>query len=527
MIRRRTFMGAAGAAALARPSFAQPAAARVLRFVPDLNLTVLDPIVTTAAVTTMHGYAVFDTLYGVDEQLEPRPQMAEGARVSDDGLTWEIVLRDGLVFHDGEKVLARDAVASLRRWAQRDSFGQALAAAVDAWEAPDDRTIRIRLKRPFPQLLRAIGKPHSSPAFIMPERLARTEASRPVTEMVGSGPLRFKVDEYVTGSRVVYTRFEGYRPRDEAASWSAGGKRVHFDRVEWTIMPDPSTAANALRAGEVDWWEAAQGDLLPVLKRDRRLTVRPLNPYGLILGMRFNHAQPPFNNVALRRAILSAVSQEDYLQAVSGGNPDNFRLCRAMFPCGLPGVNELGTGIMKQPPDRAAARAAIQAAGYRGEKIVLLIASDSQTNGPAGEITGALLRELGMNVDVQTMDWGTVVQRRVSSEPVERGGWSIFHTSWPGSSVTNPAENLYIRGQGARGWFGWHDSPEMEQLTAQWLSATDPAEARRLLDAIQLSAFNTVPVVPLGQVLPSMAYRRELTGIVTASSPYFWNVQRG
>jgi peptide/nickel transport system substrate-binding protein len=526
MIDRRGFLAATGAAMLARPALAQPASARVLRFVPETGLIVLDPIVTTAAVTTMHGYAVFDTLYGVDEQLQPQPQMAEGARSTDDGLGWEIRLREGLRFHDGEPVRARDCAASLQRWSKRDSFGQALAAAVEAWETPDDRTLRIRLKRPFPQLLRDIGKPHSSPAFIMPERIAQTDAMTPVTEMIGSGPFRFQRDEYVAGSRVVYTRFDGYKPRDEAASWSAGGKQVHFDRVEWHIMPDAATASAALQAGEVDWLETLQGDLVPIAKRNRQINVRPLNPLGLILGMRFNHATAPFNNAALRRAILSAVNQDDYLQAVTGGDAESFRLCRAMFPCGLPGVNELGTEAMRQPPDLGKAREAVSASGYKGEKIVLLHASDHPIVGPLGEITADLLRRLDMNVEQQTMDWGTVVQRRTSKEPVEKGGWSIFHTTWPGSSVTNPAENLYIRGQGGTGWFGWHDSPELEKLSAEWLQSTDAAERQKLLDAVQRSAFETVPVVPLGQMLPNMAHRTSLTGIVTASAPAFWNVRR-
>jgi peptide/nickel transport system substrate-binding protein len=387
--------------------------------------------------------------------------------------------------------------------------------------------VRVRLKRPFPQLLRAIGKPHSSPAFIMPERIARTSASTPISEMVGSGPFRFKSDEYVSGSRVVYTRFEEYRPRDEAASWSAGGKRVNFDRVEWVIMPDGATAGAALQAGEIDWWERPLGDLVPRLKSNRNLKVHPLDPYGLILGMRFNHATAPFNNVRLRQAILSAVNQEDYLQAVTGGDSDSYRLCRAMFPCGLPGISELGADLMKQPPDLDKAKAAIAAAGYKGEKVVVLHAVDHSIIAPMGEITADLLRKLGMNVDLQAMDWGTVVQRRVSNEPVERGGWNIFQTTWPGSSVTNPAEMLYIRGAGAQGWFGWHDSPEMETLTSDWLQAEQPARAQELVDAIQRSALQTVPVVPLGQMLPNTAYRNNLRGVLTASAPFFWNVSKG
>lgn len=525
MLDRRTFLAAAGAAAIARPAVAQNAAARTLKFIPETNLAILDPIVTTAAVSTTHGYCVFDTLFGVDEQLRPQPQMAAGAKVSDDGKTYEITLRDGLKFHDGEAVRARDCVASFKRWSRRDSFGQALGAVVDEWQAVDDKTLRVRLKRPFPQFLRAIGKPHSSAAFIMPERIANSDPMTPVTEIVGSGPYRFSAREFVAGSRMVYERFEGYVPRDEPANWTSGGKRVNFDRVEWHVIPDAATAAGALQRGEVDWWERPLPDLLPTLAT-KDITVRALDPYGLILGMRFNHMNAPLNNAALRRAILAAVNQDDYLQTVTAGDAGGYRTCRAMFPCGLPGVNELGTDLMKQPPDLKAARAAIEASGYKGEKIVLLHAADHPMIAPLGDVTSDLLKKLGLNVDVQTMDWGTVVQRRTSKEPVERGGWSIFHTTWPGSSVTNPAENLYIRGAGASGWFGWHDSPEMESLTARWLESTDAGQSQKLLDDIQRSAFNTVPVVPLGQVIPKTAYRSNLQGVLTASSSLFWNVKR-
>jgi peptide/nickel transport system substrate-binding protein len=242
--------------------------------------------------------------------------------------------------------------------------------------------------------------------------------------------------------------------------------------------------------------------------------------------MRFNHMNAPFSNAALRRAILSAVNQDDYLQTVTAGDTSGYRLCRAMFPCGLPGVNELGKDVMKQPPDLKAARAAIEASGYKGEKIVLLHAADHPMIAPLGDITADLLKKLGLNVDIQTMDRGTVVQRRTSKEPLDRGGWSIFHTAWPGSSVTNPAENLYIRGAGATGRFGWHDSPDMENPIAHWLESADPAQSQRLLDVIQRSAFETVPVVPLGQVIPKTAYRSDIQGVLTASSSLFWNARR-
>src|ERR1019366_6808548 len=176
----------------------------------------------------------------------------EGHEVSDDGRVWKIRLRSGLLFHDGEPVRASDCVASLIRWSKRDTYGQTLARAVSTWRAADDRTIEIRLRQPFPVLPRALGHYTASAAFMMPERLAMTDPMKPITEAIGSGPYRFLPDEYVSGSHVAYARFDRYVPRDEPAEGTSGGKRVHFDRIEWRIIPDPATAAAALQSGEVD-----------------------------------------------------------------------------------------------------------------------------------------------------------------------------------------------------------------------------------------------------------------------------------
>ena len=163
-MKRRSFLraGAAGVAAASLPRFsiAQPANARVLKFVPQANLTVLDPIITTAAVTINHGWMVWDTLFGVNAAQQAKPQMAEGYTVSDDGRTYLIKLRDGLKFHDGEPVRAQDCAASLARWAVRDTFGQTAAKSVDTWGSADDKTIKITLKRPFPLLIDAIAVRH-------------------------------------------------------------------------------------------------------------------------------------------------------------------------------------------------------------------------------------------------------------------------------------------------------------------------------------------------------------------------------
>ncbi|BDG74572.1 ABC transporter substrate-binding protein [Roseomonas fluvialis] len=524
-MRRRSFLATA-AALPAAPALAQPARARTLRFVPQANLTSLDPIWTTAAVTENHGWTVFDTLYGMTDDLRVQPQMAEGHTVSDDGLTWSIRLREGLRWHDGEPVRAQDCAPSLARWARRDTFGQSLGAVVDAWEAADDRTIRIKLKSRFPLLLEALAKPAAVVPFMMPERLARTDPFQQVTEMVGSGPFRFLRDEYVSGSRVAYAKFDGYVPRQEAASRTAGGKVAHFDRVEWTIMPDSATASAALQAGEIDWWEQINADLAPRLRRTRGVEVAVLNTLGYIGVARFNHLHAPFNNPAIRRALLGAITQEDFLRGVTGNDPSAFKQCLSMWPCGTPYESTTANTAMQGARNLDAVRAAIRAAGYNNEKVVIINPTDFPTIGPFGQIMADLLKRLGMNVDLVETDWGSVVQRRASKEPPERGGWSIFHTWWPGVSIINPAVNATLRGQGDRGWFGWYDNPRVEQAASQWLLAETEVEQKRLADVIQRESFENAPILPLGQFFISTAYRTGLSGFVQGSGAYPWNIRR-
>ncbi len=513
---------ASAAAALATPAIAQKT--DVLKITPGASLTALDPIWTPAGVTTGHAYHVFDTLYAVTRALEVRPQMAEGHTVSDDGKTWTIRLREGLWFHDGEPVRARDALASIARWSKRDAFGQLLAKATESMSAPDDRTLVIKLTRPFPRLADALAHPVANACFVMPERLAKTDAMAQVTEMVGSGPYRFLKDEFVSGSRVAYAKFDKYVPRADAADYAAGGKRAYFNRIEWHIIPDVSTAAAALQSGEIDWLEVCAADLAPTLMKNPQTTVVTSDPF--YAALRFNSLQPPFNNAKLRHAVLTAIDQTDYMSSISGGDDANWSHCYAMFGCGQPHVRELGTALMAPPKDLAKAKALVAASGYNGEKVVILNPTDLATMAPHGELTADLLRKLGMNVDLQTMDWGTAGARRVSREPVEKNGWSIFHINTPRIAASSPALNFFIRGQGPTGFFGWFASPEIEALTEAWLAAPD-ADQDKLYDQIQQVAFEQAPIVPLGQFDMKTAYRRDLSGLIPASVLYPWNVRRG
>ncbi|MBV9252137.1 MAG: ABC transporter substrate-binding protein [Acetobacteraceae bacterium] len=528
-MKRRTLVGLGAAAAasggLPRFAIAQSASASILRFVPQANLTSLDPIWTTASVTENHAYAVYDTLYAVNSKLEPKPQMAEGHTISDDGRTVLIRLRDGLKFHDNEPVRAQDCAASLARWSARDTLGQTLAKFVDSWGVQDDRTVKIVLKSPFPLLIDALAKPAANEPFIMPERIANTDPMQQIKETIGSGPFRFLPNEFVPGSSAAYEKFEGYAPRQEPPDWASGGKVVHFKRVEWRIIPDASTASAALQSGEVDWWEQVQADLVPLLKRDKNLTLGLANPTGYLGVMRFNHLNPPFNDVRIRRAVLTAVNQDDYMRAVTGNDTSAYRMCKALFPCGTPFGTEVGASVMKG--DLNAGKKMLAEAGYAGQKVVVINPTDFPSIGPFGYVTADTLQKLGMNVELQDTDWGTVVQRRATREPVEKGGWSIFHTWWPSDSILNPVLSAILRGQGEKGWFGWFKDDRIEQLTNDFLTATDQAARLKITDAIQQEAFQQVPTVPLGLFYIRSAYRADLKGMLESQAPFFWNVRRG
>ena len=520
-MQRRHFIAAG--AALSCPAVAQPAAQRTLVFVPQANLTSLDPIWTTATVTRNYAYLVFDTLYATDDQLRPQPQMAEGHDTTADGLTWTIRLRPGLRFHDNEPVLARDVAASLLRWMARESQGGTVRERLAAIETPDDRTIVIRLRRPFPPLLNALAKTQPSPAVIMPERLARTDPFKQVTEVIGSGPFRFVANEYVSGDRAVFARNAAYVPRDEPASSVAGGKRALVDRVEWRIIPDPATAAAALQSGEVDWLEMPIPDLLPQLARAPGVVVGKLDPYGLYPVLRFNHLHGPTAQPGVRRAILAALDPREVMQAVMGEDTSAYN---APVGCFLPGTPYASTAGMDRIGPRPAAEIRAHLAGYGGEKLVLMHPTDQPFYDAMSQVVAATCKRIGLNVDDTAMDWGTVVQRRGSKAPLAQGGWSLFCTSFPALDWTDPLAAPALRGTGEAAWYGWPTNPKIEALRDTWIDSADQPERQRLAAAIQTEAFDAALFAPLGQYFQSAAWRKSLTGHLRAQPPIFWNITK-
>jgi len=498
---------------------------KVLKFIPQADLRSLDPIWTTAYITRNHGYMIYDTLFAVDEKFQVKPQMVDKWEVSSDKLTYTFTLRDGLKFHDGQPVRSADCVASIQRWGKRDAIGQKLSELTDTWTVVNDKTFQLKLKKPFSLTLDALAKPSSNVPFIMPERVAKTDAFQQITEAIGSGPFKFVKEEWVPGNKVVYVKNTDYVPRKEAPSWASGGKVVKVDRAEWIYIPDSATAAAALNAGEVDWWEQLPPDLIPVLRRNKDIKVENIDPLGSIGIIRFNFLMPPFNNEKMRQALLYAVNQPDYVLGIAG-DPKNGHPCYSYYTCGTPLAGETGADVLKGKRDFDKAKQLIKEAGYKGEKIVVVSATDQPIVHSQSLLTTEMLRKLGLNVELQAGDWGTLITRRASKEPLEKGGWTIFHTWWVGPDMVSPAVNFPLRASGDKAWFGWPTDARMEELREAWFNAPDAATQKKVAEELQRRAFEFVPYVPTAQFILPTAYRTNISGVIIAPINLLWNVEK-
>ncbi len=499
------------------------AGAQTLKVVKHSDLKILDPMWTTAYIVRNHGYMIFDTLFGVDEKLEPKPQMLEGWTVSDDKLVYTFTLREGLKFHDGAPVTSEDCVASLKRWASRDAMGQKLMDFTKELGTVDARSFRLTLKEPYGLVIASLAKPSSVVPFIMPKRSADIPGTTQITDMTGSGPFVFRRDLWRPGEKVVYDRFKDYKPRAEPASGLSGGKAVHLDRVEWVAMPDAQTSINALINGEIDMIEQPSIELLPLVENDRNIRIVDINPLGSQYALRFNTLHKPFDNPKIRQAVLYALNQKDFL--ISGiGNPKYYKECKAIFICGTALATDKGYED-KLNSDFAKSKALLKEAGYDGTPVVLLFGTDTNT-GRLTPIVKALLERGGFVVDMQSMDWQTVVSRRNRKDPPAAGGWHAFMTSWVSADLLDPIMASFTSAACEKSTFGWPCDATIEKLRDDYARSADPAKQKALAEQLQVRISEFPTYVHLGQFVIPAAQRNTVTGNLAAPAAIFWNMRK-
>ena len=506
-----------------QPASAQPKG-KTLRAVMQSDLKILDPVWTTAYIVRNHGYMIYDTLFSLDAKLEPQPQMVDHWTVSDDKLTWTFTLRDGLKWHDGPPVTTADVLPSLKRWASKDTLGDLLAASTQEMKAIDDKTFQIVLKKPYGLMLKSLAKTSSVPPFIMPRRVAELPGSQQLADTTGSGPFIFKKDEWKPGEKVVYVRNPAYAPRVEPPSGLAGGKVAKLDRIEWLSIPDTQTAVNALLTGEIDMIEQPSHDLLPELAKDKNIELVTLDALGATYVLRFNWKQPPFDDVRYRRAVEYALNQEDFLKAVIG-DPHYYKVCKSMFGCGTPFENSAGMdGILES--NFAESKRILKEAGYDGTPIVLLQSTDLAVLTNLAPVAKTLMEQGGFKVDMQSMDWQTLVSRRAKKDPPSKGGWNIAMTAASAVLLLDPVINHYAEANGDRAQFGWPIDEKIEKLRMDFLHESDPKKQMQIAEAVQKRVMDEGVTIPLGQYLQPLARRKSIRGNIHCPVPVFWNVEK-
>jgi peptide/nickel transport system substrate-binding protein len=511
------------ALATSLPAMAQ---GTVLRVVPHSNLAILDPIWTTAYMSRNHGYMIYDTLFGTDENAKIKPQMVESWTVSGDNRLWTFKLRKGLEFHDGKPVTGDDVIASLTRWGKRDAMGSALFQFVQRMDSPAPDTFRIFLGEACGFVLEALGKPSSNVPFIMPKRIAETDAFKQIEEHIGSGPYIFKRDEFKPGDRAVYLKNTKYVPRSEPPSGTTGGKRVYVDRVEWNLaLRDAQAQVNALKNGEVDIIEALGFDHYETVKADTSLQMPKYANYGLQYMGRFNHLLKPFDNVKVRQAALAAMTQEPFLRAQVGVKA-LYRSCESMFICNTPYGTTAGSDIQGKSNMRKAQQL-LKESGYDGTPIVIMKPTDLASIQKLPDVAAQLLRQAGFKVDLQAMDWQTLVGRRAKKDPIDKGGWNMFFTAWQAFDVWSPIANPTMDTRGEKsGWFGWASDDKMIALRNEFMRATDEATKKKLAEQMHIRAFEIATHAPLGEYDQPMAAGKNISGFFVSNGNIYWNLKK-
>ena len=521
----KPLMVAVLAFAFAGGTAAAQEATKVLRVIPSADPAELDPTKALNLIGRIYSQMVFETLFALDSKLAPKPMMVESEKVSDDGLTYTFTLRPGLKFHDGSAVTTRDVVASLEHWMGGLSMGPQLKARTASLGVVDDRTFTLVLNKRFGLvefLLAGAGAPM---AGIMREADAKRDPSVAITAPVGSGPFRYVASERESGHRVVFEKFRDYVPRSEPPDGLTGARVVKVDRVEWMIIPDAQTAANALTTGEVDLWEQVNPDLTGTL-RERGMTVRRIAALPTVAFVRPNFQLPPFNDVRARQALAYLFDQKEMMEAAAG-NGVGWQECHSFSVCGGPYGTEVGSEPYRTP-DIEKAKALLKEAGYKGEKLVLLGTPQLPAINAMTLVAAQRLQQAGVNVDVQMADFAVMFQRmQAANKPLDQGGYNLFAYHAIGSAWFHPLMNLSLDlSCGGKNWAGWPCDAQGEALRQAFLEAPDDASRKVAFEAFQRRLWEFLPYIPVGQFDVVTGWGKNVSGVLNAYIVAYWNIEK-
>jgi len=431
-------------------------------------------------------------------------------------------------FHTGEPVTTKDVVATLNRWMKRDLIGRKLAQFTNEVKPVDDRTFTIVLKEPYTWVEYSLGNQAGNFPGIMREKEAMTDPFTAITEYIGSGVYKFVKEEWKPGAQIVYAKNTDYIPRTEAPDGMAGAKLAKVDRMIWKVMPDVQTAAQALIRGEIDFLDFFPNDLIPVLEKSPDIVVGKVPPVGNFGFLRTNALVPPFNNVKARQALALAIDQNEILAVYAGNDPRWKKECYAFYVCGAAYGTEAGSEPWRKR-DIEKAKQLLRESGYKGEKVVMLGTREIPQIGAIAEGVTAALKQIGMNVELEMPDWGTLLGRITSNKrPVgEQGAWSIFANLASWGTWHNPLTNLgTAMTNDESNWAGWAADEEAEKLRDAFIRAPDMPARQKAVEALHRRLWEVQPYLVVGVYDPPYAWRKNISGVLPATKLVLWNIDK-
>ena len=501
-----------GALVLSAPVDAQtPKRGGVLRVGVLGDPPTLDSHWTTANFVEYVTAHMYEALYTLDQNYQPVPMLAESLpAMSADGLAYTIKLRQGVRFHNGKEMTSEDVVASLKRWGGYAAQAKPLWGAVEGVRAVDRHTVELRLKEKVGIVLISLANSNNFGAIYPKEIAEKYPTPQKVTEYVGTGP--FKFVEWKPDSHIRMVRFDDYKPRPEPATGYGGAKAAHVDEIRWIPMPDVATRVAALESGDVDFVDDLQPDAYQKIRGNAKLRpviVRPLTWPTAV----FNKKEGLATNQKLRQAIQAAIDIEPAMQAAAG-NPVFYRLDSALAFQEQKAWH-LKTGVdhyNKRNQERA--KQLLREAGYRGEPIRWVTTKEYAWMYNIALVTKQQLEEIGVNVDLQVVDWATLVQRRNNPQM-----YDIFSTGM--TLVPDPTQHPYLRCD----WPGWTCDKDINDRMDALRREADPKKRLALWDEIHQLFYERVPVIRYGDLLGLRAMQAYVKGFNEGMAfPRFHNV---
>jgi peptide/nickel transport system substrate-binding protein len=459
----------------------------------------LDAHWTTASLVETLTNHLYEGLYSLDENYRPIPMLAEGMPVvSRDELTYTIRLRQGVRFHNGKEMTAEDVVASLNRWGQQSTYGKALYAQVAEVKGVDKYTIEIRLKEKSAIVLISLAVPNNFGAIYPREIAEKFKPQEKVTEYVGTGP--FKLAEWRPDRHIRMVRFPDYRGRNERPNGYGGGKTVYVDEVLWIPVPEVATRVAQMETGEVDIADDLNADAYDRLKANPNVLPIVVKPYYWLVAV-FNKKEGLMTNQKLRQAWQAALDIEPIMKNVAGGKAEFYRMDNSLAPAEIREWHVKVAGLPWNERNREKAKKLLQEAGYKGEPIRFMTTQEYKWMYDFAIVSKQQLEDAGFTIDLQVVDWATLVKRRNNSKE-----YDVFTTGM--GNFYDPTHHIYLGPH----WPGWTSDEEIVRLQAELARETDPKKRYGLWEQQHRVFYDKVPVIRYGDLFGLRAIRKSVKG---------------